>query len=807
MLVSIAGAEPFAYITNINSNTVSVIDTATNTVTDTVNVGYGPQGVAVTPDGTKVYVTNPGNGYQYPDSTVSVIDTATNTVTKTVSVGVHPIRVAVTPDGTKVYVTNSESSGTVSVINTATNTVTATVPVGAYPMGLAVTPDGTKVYVAVTGINAVSVIDTETNTVTATINDEVGPAEVVVNPEGTKVYVAHPSKDLISVIDVTTNTVTDTLKYNIDIGSPYGITVNPTGTELCATHHSSNIVSVTDTATNTVTAVVPVGYQPEEVAVTPDGTKVYVTNSHSNNVSVIDTDTNTVIASVNVGQFPYGVAITPLPKLIFPVANFSSNVTEGYAPLTVQFTDLSENATGVSWNFGNGFSSTEQNPTHTYSTAGTYIVNLTASNESGTNSTLGTITVLEKPILPLANFSSNVTEGYVPLSVQFTDLSVNSISRNWDFENDGIIDSIEEAPVYTYTNPGTYTVNLTASNPNGTSSKTATIIVLPALLKTPTITWNNPADIKAGTALSSEQLNAIATDPNTGNSVPGTFVYTPAAGTVLSAGSQTLHVDFTPTDAATYNTASKDITINVLIPPPTINSISVPLDPVPVGTSITASANVTYLGSLDELTAGWDWGDGSTPESQVSSSFATSHVYNSPGVYTASFTVKDNNGGIATQKAPNCVVVYDPQGGFVTGGGWINSPAGAYVPDNTLAGKAMFGFVSKYQKATTVPTGKTEFQFNLANLNFSSESYDWLIVAGSQAKYKGTGTINGKGNYGFILNAVDGAIKGDGVDRFRIKIWDKESGNTIYDNEIGTSEDLEPSTAISGGSVIIHKKK
>ena len=91
------------------------------------------------------------------------------------------------------------------------------------------------------------------------------------------------------------------------------------------------------------------------------------------------------------------------------------------------------------------------------------------------------------------------------------------------------------------------------------------INVLPVPLKTPTITWNNPADITVGTALSSTQLNAVAKDPVSGATVAGTFTYNPAAGTVLSAGmGQTLHVDFVPTDTANYNTASKDVTINVL---------------------------------------------------------------------------------------------------------------------------------------------------------------------------------------------------------------------------------------------------
>ena len=77
------------------------------------------------------------------------------------------------------------------------------------------------------------------------------------------------------------------------------------------------------------------------------------------------------------------------------------------------------------------------------------------------------------------------------------------------------------------------------------------------------------------------------------------------------------------------------------------------------------------------------------------------------------------------------VVVYDPEGGFVTGGGWVDSPQGAYVPDPSLTGKATFGFVSKYKKGASVPTGQTEFQFKAGDLNFHSTSYDWPLVTGS----------------------------------------------------------------------------
>jgi YVTN family beta-propeller protein len=165
-----------------------VIDTATNTVTRSpIPVGNEPFGVAVTPDGRKVYVAN------ITDGTVSVISTATNTVTGSpIPVGTTPYGVAVTPDGSKVYVAN-RGDGTVSVIRTATNTVTGSpIPVGGFPAGVAVTLDGSKAYVGNHGAGGtVSVIRTATNTVIGSpIPVGTTPYGVAVTPDGSKVYVA-----------------------------------------------------------------------------------------------------------------------------------------------------------------------------------------------------------------------------------------------------------------------------------------------------------------------------------------------------------------------------------------------------------------------------------------------------------------------------------------------------------------------------------------------------------------------------------------------------------------------------------------
>jgi YVTN family beta-propeller protein len=135
---------------------------ASDTVVSPIPIGNVPVGLAVTPDGSTVYVANNAS------NTVSVINTGTNTVTTTIPGGSGPWGVAVTPDGSTVYVSNDIGS-TVSAIATATNTVTFTIPVGPSPFGVSVTPDGDVVYVANGGSNTVSVIATATNTVTATV--------------------------------------------------------------------------------------------------------------------------------------------------------------------------------------------------------------------------------------------------------------------------------------------------------------------------------------------------------------------------------------------------------------------------------------------------------------------------------------------------------------------------------------------------------------------------------------------------------------------------------------------------------------
>jgi len=253
-------------------------------------------------------------------------------------------------------------------------------------------------------------------------------------------------------------------------------------------------------------------------------------------------------------------------------------------------------------------------------------------------------------------------------------------------------------------------------------------------------------------------------------------------------------------DYGEFDTATVEIT--VLNVAPTILSLTAPVDPIQVDALVETNATFTDFGILDTHTATWDWGDDTTSDGTVDGyNVSGSHTYEMPGVYTLTLTVEDDDGDLDTATF-QYVVIYNPEGGFVTGGGWIWSPEGAYTSDPSLTGKATFGFVSKYQKGANVPTGNTEFQFKVADLNFKSTSYDWLVVAGTKAQFKGVGTINGAGEYKFMLSAIDGS-----PDKFRIKIWDTETGVVVYDNMLTADDMADPATEIQGGSIVVHKAK
>ncbi|MBL7795632.1 MAG: beta-propeller fold lactonase family protein, partial [Saprospiraceae bacterium] len=354
-------ASGFAYIPNNVSNDVSVIDLATNTVVATIPVGFAPFGVSVSPDGSRVYVTN----REATGGTVSVIDAATNTVIATIPVGQNPTGIAVSPDGSLALVANS-ASGTVSLLETFTNTVLADIPTpGVVPSGVTFHPDGLRAYIS--GSNRVLVLDVIAGTITATIPVGGGAYGLRVSPDGSRIYVACAVTDNLYVLDAATNTVLAVIPVG---DAPSGVVISPDGSRVYIANENDATVSVLDAATNTVVANIPISgllSGPIGISITPDGQLVYVANILADEVTVISTVSNTEIAAIPVGLSPiaFGNFITPVSDCVGAPQTFT--ITVNPAPFVQTPADLTvcadeQVSVAFSGSAGATFSWTNDNP-------------------------------------------------------------------------------------------------------------------------------------------------------------------------------------------------------------------------------------------------------------------------------------------------------------------------------------------------------------------------------------------------------------------------------------------------------------
>ena len=319
---------------------MSVINTATNLELTRVTVGSQPSGVAVSPDGTRVYALSRlqrrGDGVQHttnqvigsaavgdsprgivlsPDGQTAYVSNY-GSVPAPKSTGVAGAGVGVGPDGTRVYVAN-HSSNTVSVIDG--RDVVATVPVGVNPVGLAVNSAGTRVYVSHLN-GTVSVLDTSTairRMATVAVGPQ--PYSLALSPDGS-LYVVN-SNDTMSVIDTGTNTLVRTI--SVDTSAETGmhfVALDPYGRIYITDAVDGVVRSVSgspaaSTSVSTTSTAITVGTNPSLVSVS--GNRTYVLNSGSNTVSVIDSGTKQVINTVPIRAGAIGLTATPAGDRVY----------------------------------------------------------------------------------------------------------------------------------------------------------------------------------------------------------------------------------------------------------------------------------------------------------------------------------------------------------------------------------------------------------------------------------------------------------------------------------------------------------
>ncbi|WP_229052965.1 putative Ig domain-containing protein [Aeromicrobium sp. Leaf350] len=283
------------YVSDLSNDRVAVIDTGSGSVIAGIPVAVRPSGLAVSADGSTVYVGSLGGGL------VSVIATATNTVTSTIATDLDTYRLELSPDGSALYVSDL-FTGTVSAISTASETVEWSTSVGGNVRGVGVSPDGSRVFLAVEGTSSVVAVDTTSRAVVGSVTLAAQPYGITVSPDGSRLYVGSSTSAGLTVIDT----------------------------------------ALIGTASNPVVATVPTGSGSLESALSPDGSVLYVPALDSSRVAVVDLASNTFAASLPVGPTPFGIGVSPTDGRLY-VSDYASGVvtTLEYLPLSPATQNLS----------------------------------------------------------------------------------------------------------------------------------------------------------------------------------------------------------------------------------------------------------------------------------------------------------------------------------------------------------------------------------------------------------------------------------------------------------------------------------
>ncbi|MDR2855334.1 MAG: PKD domain-containing protein, partial [Methanomicrobiales archaeon] len=369
-----------------------------------------------------------------------------------------------------------------------------------------------------------------------------------------------------------------------------------------------------------------------EVSAERDPQHVYSTPG----IYTVSLTVSNIVSEQSLTKEDYIVVREPV---IPPIADFAGVPQSGIIPLTVSFTDLTLNEpTSWYWDFGDGASSTEQNPIYTYIEPGIYTVSLTATNSAGSDTAIKFefVTAVPPAITPIADFTGVPQSGAVPLSVVFTDLSLNEpTSWSWEFGDGGV--STEQHPTYTYTEPGIYTVSLTATNSAGsdTAIKTEFVFVSPAVIAPIADFSANPrfGDAPLTVKFADLSLNQPTSwswefgDGGVSTEQHPTYTY-------MEAGTYT--VSLTVQNEAGIDTATKTefVTASPAVIKPIADFIGIPQSGV-------APLTVLFTDlSLNQPTSwSWEFGDGG-----VSTEQHPSYTYIAPGTYTVSLTVTNSAG-------------------------------------------------------------------------------------------------------------------------------------------------------------------
>lgn len=548
---------------------------------------------------------------------------------------------------------------------------------------------------------------------------------------------------------------------------PGALAMNAGADLIYVANQAAGSLDVINGATNAVVAAVPVFGT--TVSYNPDTNEIYV-GSQYGSTSILDAATLAQVGTLNFGYT--NLAVDPSTNLLFATTVFSGSnvltVIDGANNAVVQSLALNP--------YSGGYVAVNTT-THAVYVSNNLISTLEVFTPAQQPQSITFTSSLTRSAVDGATYSPTATGGGSNNPITY---SIDSSSTSGCTISSGTVSFLSPA--------GTCIVD---ANQAGSSSYLAAPQVQQAITVVPAVMSFTPADAAPGSTVSVDGAGFTSTTSVTIGGVSAQFsvISDTQLSFTVPQGALSGPVSVTSNGETAASAAS-------FVVDPTLGQITgLPSGPMAVNNSVSASFGFTAPSNTTG-TVVWTWGDGTT--SAGSGTASGTHTYTAAGLYTVSATVADSDGGTGTTIYYGSVVVYDPSAGFVTNGGWINSPAGALVSNPSLTGKGTFGFVSKYQTGATVPTGNATFQFQDGSFSLSSTSYQWLVVSGAcKAQLKGSATVNGTGSYAFLITAIDGSLcSNPGPDTFRLQVTDNSTGNTVYDN--GTDQSL------GGGSITIH---
>src|SRR5882672_413611 len=419
-----------------------------------------------------------------------------------------------------------------------------------------------------------------------------------------------------------------------------------------------------------------------------------------------------------------------------PAADFSGSPRSGSAPLVVQFTDQSTPGsspiTSWFWSFGDGSTSTAQNPSYMYTAAGNYTVSLRVTTSAGQNTQTKTSYVaVASPVPPAAQFSGSPTSGAAPLMVQFTDQSTSGgspiTSWLWSF-GDGST-STAQNPSYMYTVPGSYTVSLTVQSASGSDTHTRTSYIVVSSPAAPTAQFS-------GTPTSGQApLSVQFTDQSTAGSSPitswswtfgdgGTSTAQSPSHTYTSAGSYTVRLIVA--SSAGIDTLSRAGYIGVFVNPTAEFSGTPTSGLAPL---IVQFTDLSTAGSSPITSRSWSFGDGGTSTAQN-----PSHTYTAAGSYTVRLIVSSSAGSDTLSRAGYIGVFVLPTASFTGSPQSGVSPLAVQFTDQSTAGSSP---ITSW--GWTFGDGGTSTAQSPSHTYAGAGSYTVRLIVGSSA---GTDTLS-----------------------------------------------------------------